>query len=783
MQANKPTNIIQVAIQRPLYTLLDYECNDGVVPEPGCRVRVPLGNSTVTALVVKNNVASEFKLKAVIDVLDKSPLLNNRMLSLLTWASQYYFYPLGEVLFHALPVALRKGKALPQSCFWKASQVAMNLAEDALKRAPKQYAMLKLLKEQELDAQQLQQEFGDTWRNILKQLENKELVDVRTVDNDAYHSDVVGKQAARQHTEATPAKGNITLTQEQQSSIEQIDVYFQDDLSKPILLHGITGSGKTEVYLRSIEPVLAAGKQALVLIPEIGLTPQLLFRFKEHFPQYNIASLHSGLSNNTRLGVWMGAKSGTIDIVIGTRSAVFTPMRNLGVILIDEEHDASFKQQEGFLYHGRDMAVKRAHDEAIPILLGSATPSLETLQNARRKRYHYLRLGKRPGASKPPEMVLQDIKALPLEAGISNLMMNEIRQHIDRQQQVMLFLNRRGFAPILMCPSCGWHAHCQHCDLGMTYHATVSKVICHHCGIKEAVKPVCPDCGGDKLTTQGQGTERIEQVLKTHFPQTPVIRIDRDSTSRKGSLEQKLQKVHSGEPVILIGTQMLTKGHDFPNLTLVGILDVDQALFSMDYRAQERLAQQVLQVAGRAGRGAQKGRVVLQTSQAEHPLLLSLLSQGYYQTARQILNERQQWHYPPYGTQALIRASSDKAEAGMAFLNKLRLILQGLIEKADNGKTEQASSYHTDTIGTKHANNANNLLTSGQGEPSDIRLLGPMPSPLAKRANRYRFQLLLDSRQRAALHALLEAAMPGLIALRKTGGVRWSIDIDPMDFL
>jgi len=658
MQQNKQKNIIKVAIQRPVYTLLDYCCETRNMPEPGCRVRVPLGNATVVALVIKNNATSEFdKLKSVIEVLDKNPLFDNRMLALLTWASHYYIYPLGEVLFHALPVALRKGKALPQSRFWRANQSAFKLAENALKRAPKQQAMLKLLMERELDVQQLQQAFGDTWRNILKQLGKKELIDVRTVDNDAYHSEVLRKQATRQDTDATPAKGNITLTQEQQNSIQQIGVFFQGKQPKPVLLHGITGSGKTEVYLRTIEPILAAGKQVLVLVPEIGLTPQLLFRFKEHFPQYNIASLHSGLTDNTRLGVWMGARSGSINIVIGTRSAVFTPMLNLGVILIDEEHDASFKQQEGFLYQGRDMAVKRAFDEAIPILLGSATPSLETLYNVEHKRYHYLRLGKRPGVSKRPAMVLQDIKALPLEAGVSNLMMNEIRQHIAKRQQVMLFLNRRGFAPILMCPSCGWHAHCQHCDLGMTYHAAARKVICHHCGIEQTVKPVCPDCGSDKLTTQGQGTERIEQVLKTHFPDTPVIRIDKDSTSRKGALEQKLQQVHSGEPVILIGTQMLTKGHDFPNLTLVGILDVDQALFSMDYRAQERLSQQVLQVAGRAGRGEQKGRVVLQTSQAQHPLLLSLLSQGYYQTAKQILNERQQWHYPPYGAQALIRAS------------------------------------------------------------------------------------------------------------------------------
>ncbi len=771
MQQIKQTNIIRVAIKRPIYKLLDYQCDASKLPKAGCRVRVPLGNTAITALVLETHVQSKFdKLKPVIEVLDEKPLLDSNMLGLLTWASHYYLYPLGEVLFHALPVALRKGKALPKNTYWRASRLGAGTGIDTLKRAPKQQAMLKLLTKQAQDAQQLQQAFGNNWRNILKQLEKKQLIDVHELDNDAYHAELqASKKQDEDKASVLPAKGNITLTEEQQGCITQIKHYFQAQPPRPVLLHGITGSGKTEVYLRSIETCLNEGKQVLVLVPEIGLTPQLLFRFKEHFPIHNIASLHSGLSDNIRLAVWMGARCGAIDIVIGTRSAVFTPMKNLGVILIDEEHDASFKQQEGFLYQARDMAVKRAHDEKVPILLGSATPSLESLQNVKRKRYAYLRLGSRPGSSKPPEIILQDIRALPLEAGISSLMMNEIRQHIDRQQQVMLFLNRRGFAPVLMCPSCGWHAHCQQCDLGMTYHAAAHKVICHHCADEQPVKPVCPDCGSNKLTTQGQGTERIEQVLKTHFPDTPVIRIDRDSTSRKGSLEKKLQQVHSGQPLIMIGTQMLTKGHDFPKLTLVGILDVDQALFSMDYRAQERLAQQVLQVAGRAGRGAKKGRVVLQTSQAEHPLLLNLLSRGYYETAKQILNERQQWNYPPYGTQALIRVSSDKAEAGIAFLNKLRLILQQQIDHGESGK-----------ILIKNNDNAQ----ESQGvQLSGVNLLGPMPSPLAKKANRYRFQLLLDSKQRSSLHILLDNVLPDLISMRKTGGIRWSIDIDPMDFL
>jgi primosomal protein N' (replication factor Y) len=352
-------------------------------------------------------------------------------------------------------------------------------------------------------------------------------------------------------------------------------------------------------------------------------------------------------------------------------------------------------------------------------------------------------------------MVVQDVRALPLEAGISSLMMSEIRIHLQNNNQVMIFLNRRGFAPVLMCPSCGWHAVCDNCEMGMTYHASARKVICHHCSKEAFVKSSCPECHSNKLTTQGQGTERIEQVLNSHFPETPVIRIDRDTTSKKGSLEKKLQQVHKGEPVILIGTQMLTKGHDFPKLTLVGILDVDQALFSTDYRAQERLAQQVLQVSGRAGRGEQKGRVVLQTSQPEHPLLIALLSKGYSKVSQDILNERKLWRYPPFGAQALIRVSADTEKAGVNFLSKLTSSLRSQL--GSQLEMEQLEEH--------------------------VELLGPIPSPLAKRANRYRFQLLVSSDQRGQLHAVIEQALSLLIQSRRTGRVRWGIDIDPMDFL
>ncbi len=746
----KTNQVVRVAIQRPIYKLLDYNWGLSTAACVGTRVKVPLGNTQITAIVVETDVESEFeKLKSVIELIDKKTMFDDSMLSLLKWASHYYFYPLGEVLFHALPVALRKGRQLPKTQLWSASKVAYSLKDDALKRSPKQSALLQLLKNREYGRQELQLAMGNNWRNILRQLEQKDLVERREIDDEAITQNI---------QPSIPAKQQIELTKEQAECVDAINAAFQKEKPKPVLLHGITGSGKTEVYLRSIEAILKNAKQVLVLVPEIGLTPQLLYRFKEHFPDLNIISLHSGLSAGERLQNWLGAKTGLVNIVIGTRSAVFTPMKNLGAIIIDEEHDPSFKQQEGFLYQGRDMAIKRANQLGIPLLLGSATPSLESLYNVEHQGYVYLRLNSRPGKRLLPQMVIHDTRQLALDAGISSLLMKEIHQHIENKQQVMLFLNRRGFAPILMCPKCGWHAACQQCDIGMTYHAAARKTICHHCGKEEPVKPICPECGSDRLTTQGQGTERIEQVLNTHFPKTSVVRIDRDSTTRKGSLEKKLKQVHSGEPVILIGTQMLTKGHDFPNLTLVGILDIDQALFSMDFRAHERLTQQIIQVAGRAGRGEVKGRVVLQSSQPEHPLLLNLLSLGYYQTSKNILNERYLWNYPPYGAQALIRVSCDRAEAGYKFLDKLHAVLQQLLQQLlDN-------------------------LSKSQNE-NQIVLLGPIASPLAKRANRYRFQLLLSAPKRGLLHHILKKALAHLLVFRKTGGVRWSIDVDPTDFL
>lgn len=736
----KTNQAVRVAIQRPIHTLLDYSYDLFSTPEPGVRVKVPLGPKIVTGVVVENQVESELeKLKTIKEIIDEAPVLDQSMLSFLKWASQYYFYPIGEVIFHALPANLRKGKKLSKQTFWFGKTINDKNDTSLLGRAPKQRAMFEVLSDGKMNALQLSEKFGNHWRQTLNELIKKDLIE-------SLETDSISDKTGNKNTEKYKNKA-VTLTEDQAKAVSQISKQFSSTPLKPILLHGITGSGKTEVYLSLIEPLLKQKKQVLVLVPEIGLTPQLYIRFKQRFPDYKIKTLHSGMSDLEREQIWLGASRADIQIIIGTRSAVFTPMKNLGAIIVDEEHDASLKQQEGFLYHGRDMAIKRAHDQNIPIVLGSATPSIETLYNANIDRYHYVSLDERPGASEPPEVMIQDVSSIPLEAGLSNLMLNEIGQHLQKDNQVMLFLNRRGFAPILMCPDCGWHSSCAKCDIGMTYHASTAKTICHHCGAEEKVQSNCPACNSDHLTTLGQGTERIEEVLNSHFPDYPVIRVDRDTTAKKGALESKLQQVKSGKPVILIGTQMLTKGHDFPNLTLVGILDIDQALFSMDFRAHERLVQQVLQVAGRAGRAKKKGKVILQTTQPKHPIILSLLKKSYAEISQQILNERQLWHYPPLGAQALIRVSALELQQAKQFIDKIY---------------NEFSSI----------NNPN------------VELLGPMPSVLSKRANRYRLQLLLSApKGRKELHHLITAALPKLLKMKKAGGVRWLIDIDPVDFL
>lgn len=526
----------------------------------------------------------------------------------------------------------------------------------------------------------------------------------------------------------------------QQQAINSI---VQNEGFKTYLLDGVTGSGKTEVYLQVIEKKLAENKQALVLVPEIGLTPQTVTRFAQRFTA-PIVVLHSNLTDRERLQAWQMATGGEAAIIIGTRSAIFTPMLKPGIIILDEEHDLSFKQQSGFRYSARDLAIIRAQLEKIPVVLGSATPSLESFYNSERQRYHRLCLPKRAGIAATPNFQVLDIRNQYLEEGLSKNLLSVMTQHLQRGNQVLLFLNRRGFSSTLLCHSCGWIAQCQRCDARLTLHQQIKKLSCHHCDGQYAIPAECKNCQSKQLLTLGVGTERLEKALQKYFVDTPIIRIDRDTTRHKGAMQEKLQKIQSGQSQILIGTQMLTKGHHFPDVTLVAIIDADYYLFSNDFRASERLGQLLIQVAGRAGRAEKKGEVLIQTHHPEHPLLQLLLQQGYAALAQTLLKERQATRLPPFSYMALLRAEAVAATAPMQWLTSLE---------------EEIHRWQ---------------------EFENIQLLGPMPALMEKKAGRYRAQLFFQAKNRQPLHLFLKRLLNYLDNL-KNRKVRWSLDIDPLE--
>src|SRR3984893_15184967 len=508
------------------------------------------------------------------------------------------------------------------------------------------------------------------------------------------------------------------------------------------VLHGITGSGKTEVYLRLIERVLAQGQRARVLVPEIGLTPQLLGRFRERFDA-PMAVLHSALTDHERLIAWRDAFSGRARIVLGTRSVVFAPVPELGLIVVDEEHDASFKQHEGgFRYSARDLAVMRARHAAVPVLLGSATPALETLHNVAAGRYAHLRLRYRAAHSQPPRLALLDLRTSAMRAGVATPAVLAIERHLADDGQVLVFLNRRGYAPTLLCTACGWIAPCRECDARLTVHLTAGRLRCHHCGADAPLPQRCPQCGF-AVKPVGQGTQRIEETLGTLFPGVIIARLDRDVVRRRGYVEEGMRRRSPGEARILVGTQMVSKGHDCPNLTLVVVLNADQGLFSTDFRAPERLAQTIVQVAGRAGRGARPGEVLIQSEFPDHPLLTSLLAQGYEGFAQAALSERSQAAWPPFSRLAAVRDSARTAQAALEFLTEARKL--------------------------------------AHRPPRGVRLLGPVPAAMHKRAGRYHAQLLVESAQRSRLHEFLDPWLAQVEALKSARGVRWALDVDPIE--
>ncbi|HPF59429.1 MAG TPA: primosomal protein N' [Candidatus Competibacteraceae bacterium] len=732
--------ILRIAVPSPLYRTFDYLPPPGCDPaalQPGMRVRVPFGRRQVIGFLVELGTDTPLdiaSLRPALAILDTEPVLPADVLVLIQWAQRYYHHPLGEVFTTALPVLLRQGEPAAHPApapVWRitaAGHTAFADSASLLRRAPAQWRLLDYLAHcpDGAEPETLRPVVSNSTA-VLRALRDKGWAEQNAapkVSSSAPHFSQPPPVLTLAQTEAIAA---IT------SALDRFQVF---------LLEGVTGSGKTEVYLQVIEAVLAHGRQALVLTPEIGLTPQLLARFRERLPG-PLAVSHSGLSDAERLNAWLLAREGRARVVVGTRSAVFAPLQAPGILIIDEEHDLSFKQQDGFRYHARDLAVIRGQQLGIPVVLGSATPALESCHNAQRCRYDLLLLPERAGGGSKPPIQILDVRRQPMREGLSQPLLERIHAHLDRNEQVLLFLNRRGFAPMLLCHECGWLSQCRHCDARMTLHLRSQRLICHHCGDQRPVDSVCPLCGSVDLRGFGQGTERLEIALRQEFPETGIARMDRDSTRRRGSLETLLAEIQAGGRRLLIGTQMLAKGHHFPDVTLVGIIDADQGLYGIDFRASERMAQLILQVAGRAGRAEKPGTVIIQTHHPNHPLLRTLVSRGYTAFAAEALAERQAALLPPFAYQALLRAEAVDPERATGFL-QMALALAG-------------------------------PLADG------LELLGPAPAPMERRAGRYRAHLLIQAMQRQVLHRFLDRWTTLLWAERTDRQVRWSLDIDPVE--
>ncbi|MBO9716999.1 MAG: primosomal protein N' [Pseudoxanthomonas sp.] len=726
---------LQIALPVPLPRLFDYfppagtAATDALV---GHRVRVPFGNRELAGVVVGTGATTAgMELRQAHALPDPEPLFSGELLDSLRWLARYTHAPPGEVFATALPAALRAGDALPDTHAW-----AWTLSEAGttglagLRRNTRPRRLAELLQEGAKDEDSLDS-LQDGWREAARALARRGFAERVAIPA------VAGQAAAPQPGPAPNA--------EQQAAI---DALAAAGGFRPFLLEGVTGSGKTEVYLHAIADCLARGRQALVMVPEIGLTPQTLARFRARLG-VPVHALHSGLNDNERARVWTAAWRGEARLIVGTRSAVFTPLPEAGLIVVDEEHDASYKQQDGIRYHARDFALVRAKALDVPVLLGSATPSLETLHNASAGRYAHLRLRKRAGEAKPPAVRILDVRKRPLQAGLAPEVLEMIGAALRDGGQVLVFKNRRGYAPVLLCHDCGWSAQCPRCSTPvqstpLTVHAGGGKLVCHHCGHRQTRPLACPDCASLALQPQGIGTERLEELLAERFADWPVLRIDRGTTARRDGLAKLLAEL--GErPGILVGTQILAKGHDLPNLTRVVVVGVDEGLFSSDFRAGEKLAQLLIQVAGRAGRAQRPGEVWWQTHHPDHRLLHDLINGGYDAFARDELAQREAAGFPPFAHLALLRAEAQQAETADAFLRAAREVLAGAMVQ------------------------------------SPVELHGPLTAPMSRRAGLYRMQLLLSSATRPALHVLLDAALPVIHALPEARRTRWSLDVDPVD--
>jgi primosomal protein N' (replication factor Y) len=723
--------IIRVALDVPVDKLFDYRAPQASAADIGRRVVVPFGRKTAVGVIVETAETSELpaaRLKSAHEVLRDLPPFAAEDLKLMRFAAEYYRHPLGAVVMGALPTRLRrvvvaKSRNVRGSYRLTAAGAALE-ASELPPRARAQRQLLERLKQGPLGHAEARTLFPRA-QPLLKQFVAR-----------GWAAAGAGEEPVAPAVAAPPP----ALTPEQLRAITEIRAGVGG--YRPYLLLGVTSSGKTEVYLHAIAAVLEAGKQALVLVPEIALTPQLEMLVARRFPGTRTVSLHSGLTETERLDNWRAAAAGQARIVLGTRLAVFAPLPALGLIVVDEEQDSSFKQAEGLRYSARDLAVVRAHQRGVPVVLGSATPALETYHNAVSGRYALLTLPSRIGAP-PPTIHCVDTRGEKLADGLSPRLLAALGASIARGEQALVFINRRGYAPVILCRACGWVSGCPRCSAQLVLHLPERRLRCHHCGHVEAPPVACPECGNQDLAPIGHGTQRVEEALVRHFPQARVLRIDRDSTRRRRAWESMRQRVSDREVDILVGTQILAKGHDFPHLNLVGVLNADGQLYSSDFRGAERLYALLTQVAGRAGRGGKQGEVLIQTELPHHPLYAALARQDFRAFADAALAERRQAGFPPFVYQALLRAEAPRIGTALEFL---------------------AAAAH-----------------AGRALAADVTTYDPVPAAMPRRAGHERAQLLVQSAARERLREFLGAWREALTA-SPVSSARWTLDVDPLEF-